>query len=381
MNPLIVSLIAFALLASSAQAQEGPLRLRFAEDYGPMTPRYTREVEGLDPENLEAIREKLLSLRNLKDAEVKHEGDTVTIRLTEAPYVVIVPKVVPFFWPVGVEAIAEDWRLGGHYYDFKGWAGYVWSGVTLYEPGEGAAVKQGSLTYNFLEAYARAGVMVLPYTRIYLEGKVAGNDMTGNTALAASYGRIGGAMVTLSPFIRFDNTDHPDMPRRGTRIRAGVLLGPRVLGNSQDYLRYDGTFQAYWPLGKHDCLALSLHGGWGEGNLPLPVAYWLGGGNYLRGYASSRFIGNQMLSTSFELRHALLPNLWDTGLTVWSAAFLDAGRAWPALGPLSFPEDIRPAVGGYLGLSLGNWYIGRLEAAVGNEGPFVSINAGLPFPW
>ena len=374
-------MLLLSVLATPAFAQGGGARLRFAEDYGPMAPKYAREVEGLDALDLELWRRRLLTLRNLKDVSVTREGDQIAVSLTEAPYVVIAPKVVPVVWPVGLEVIVEDWRLNGQYYDFKGWAGYVWRGVTLYEPGQATAISRGSLTYNFLEAYARAGMMVLPYTRVYLEGKVAGADMAGNTAIASDYGTVGGAMVTLSPFVRFDDTDHPDMPRRGTRVRAGALFGPRLLGNSGDYVRYDGTFQEYWPLGELDSLALGVHGGIGAGDLPLPQAYWLGAGNYLRGYMGSRFVGNQMLAATLELRHALWPSILGSGLTLWSTAFVDVARSWNHGAAIAFPHDIRPSLGGYLGLSLGTWYIGRLEAAVGNEGPFVSLNAGLPFPW
>lgn len=383
-KPLLTAILSLAFLTAPARAEDGVSRVRFTESYGPMTPKYARELSDLgrlDSPDLEAWRKRLLTLRNLKDATFTLQGDRIDVSLTETPYVVISPKVLPFVLPVGLEVIAEDWRLGGQYYDFKAWAGYVWSGVTLYEPNQLEAAQRGNLSYNFAEAYARGGVMVLPYTRVYLEGKVAGADMAGNTAIASEYGTVGGAMVTVSPFLRFDDTDHPDMPRRGTRVRAGVLFGPKALGNTGDYLRYDAAFQEYVPLGELDSLAIGLHGGAGGGDLPLPQAYMLGAGNFLRGYTGSRFVGNQMLALSLELRHALWPSIMSSGVTLWSTAFVDAARSWNQGAAIAFPQDIRPSVGGYLGLSLGTWYIGRVEAAVGNEGPFVNIAAGLPFPW
>lgn len=376
----------FTSLAAPVRAEEAGVR--FTEAYGPMTPRYARELADLDPKatsgkmlDLSYWRERLLTLRNLKDATLTRRGDTVEISLTEAPFVSVMPKVVPFVLPVGLELGAEDWRLGGQYYDLKAWAGYVWSGVTLYDPDRAETTRLGSLGYNFPEAYARAGILAWPYTRIYLEGKVAGATMEGDTALASGFGPIDGALVMLGPLIRYDDADHPDMPRQGTRARLGALFGPKALGNAGEYQRYDGYLQWYAPLGSSDSLAIGLHGGMGSGEVPLAQAYQLGGGSYLRGYTGSRFVGNQMLALSVELRHALWPRIGGSALTLWSTAFADAGRSWNHGAAIAFPRDIRPAVGGYLGLSLGTWYIGRLEAAVGNEGPFVNIAAGLPFPW
>jgi len=377
-----------SFLAAPAWAESELAGVTFTDSYGPMTPRYLRELEGLDPkransEGLELApwRLRLLSLRNLAEVSLTRRGERLEVDLREAPYVTVVPKLLPFVLPFGLEVGAEDWRLGGQYYDFKAWGGYIWSGVTLYDPNQAEAMRRGSLAYNFPEAYARAGVLVLPYTRVYLEGKVAGAGMDGDVALASDYGAIRGTMVTASPFVRYDDTDHPDVPRMGSRARAGVLFGPKGLGNTGNYLRYDGYLQKYVPLGQLDSLAIGLHGGMGEGDLPLAQAYWLGAGSYLRGYMGSRFIGNQMLALNVELRHALWPRMGGSELTLWSTAFADAARSWNHGGTIAFPRDIRPSLGGYLGLSLGTWYIGRLEAAVGNEGPFVNIAAGLPFPW
>lgn len=382
---LLLSALLAATLAKPALAEDVAPGVRFSESYGPMTPRYARELDGLTPAardlELEAWRKRLLTLRNLKDARLSRRDDGIEITLSESPYLKLVPQLIPFVLPVGLEVTAEDWRLGGQYYDFKAWGGYVWNGVTLYERDHAEAAQRERLSYNYPEAYARAGVMMLPYTRVYLEGKVAGADMIGNTTLASSYGSVGGTMVTLSPFLRYDDTDHPDMPRQGTRVRAGVLFGPKAFGNPGDYLRVDLAFQEYVPLGEHDSLAIGLHGGHGAGDLPLPLSYWLGAGNFLRGYTGTRFIGNQMLALSVELRHALWPSIMDSDLTLWSTGFVDVARSWNHGGAIAFPHDIRPAIGGYFGLSLGTWYIGRLEAAVGNEGPFISLNAGLPFPW
>lgn len=365
-------------LGLPALAGEGRPAVRFTESHGPMTPRYERELAQAD---LAGWRARLLTLRNLKEAVLTPRADHVEITLTEVPYLSFVPKLVPFVLPVGVEMGAEDWRWGGQYFDLKAWAGYVWSGVTLYDPNRPQAVRQGTLGYNFPEAYARAGVMVLPYTRLYLEGKVAAATMDGDAQIAAGIGSVAGTLAWLGPLLRYDDTDHPDMPRSGTRARAGALFGPKALGNLGDYQRYDGYLQQYLPLGTEDSLAIGLHGGTGSGELPLAQAYWLGGGSYLRGYAGSRFVGNQMLALNVEYRHALWPRIAGSGITIWSAAFADVARSWHSGAAIAFPHDIRPAVGGYLGLSLGTWYVGRLEAAIGNEGPFVNIGAGLPFPW
>lgn len=385
----IRSLIATFLLLASLAAPVRAERLAsvsLTEAYGPMTARYLRQLEGLERENLDQLdlgvwRARMLKLRNLKDVHFTRSGKGLEVTLQEQPYLQVIPKFIPFVLPVGLEVIAEDWKLAGQYFDVKAWAGYVWSGVTLYEPDHAEARARGSLNYNFPEAYARLGLMVLPYTRIYLEGKAAGAGMEGEPLHAAGFGTVHGAMFTLSPFIRYDDTDQPDLPQKGKRARLGVLFGPKGWGNPGDHLRYDAAYQHYFPLGAHDSLAIGIHGGLAEGELPLAHAYWLGAGNYLRGYSGTRFVGNQMLALSVELRHALWRDVLGTGVTLWSTGFVDAARSWNRGAAIAFPQDIRPAIGGYLGLSHGTWFIGRLEAAVGNEGPFVNIAAGLPFPW
>lgn len=372
-------------LGAAGSATADPLSTRgLAESYGPMAPRYLRCLsfkEGLRGLDLTRTRENLLRLRNIQDVAFRDLGGETIIQVVEKPVGAITPKFIPFIFPVGLEAWIEDWKLGGQYHDLRAWVGYNWSTLTLYDPAQISPVQLGDLVHNYPEATLRWGLLVAPYTRLYLEGRAIDATMLGNPRIAAAFGPVRGAALTGATLLRYDDADHPDIPTDGTRAKLGWLVGPQALGNPGDFQRLEAYYQRYWPLGDRGCLAFGVHSGLGLGDLPLAQTFRVGSADYTRGYAANRFVGNQFVATSLEYRHVLVPNLWNTGLGLHGAAFVDAGRVWNAGAGIPFPEDVRPAAGVYGGLSLGSWYIGRLEAAVGTEGTVVHIGTGLPFPW
>lgn len=356
----------------------------FAESYGAMTPRYQRCLSfksGRAELDLARTREKLLGLRNIQDVAFRELAGATVIELFEKPVTTITPKVIPVIFPVGLEAWVEDWRIGGHYHDLKAFVGYNWSTLTLYDPAQISPVHLGDLVHNYPEATLRWGLLVAPYTRFYLEGRAIDATMLGDARIASAFGPMRGAALTGATMLRYDDADHPDIPTDGNRAKLTWLVGPEALGNPGDFQRLEAYYQRYWPIGDRACLAFGAHGGLGLGDLPLAQTFRVGSADYTRGYAANRFVGNQFVATSLEYRHVLWQNLFNTGLSLHGAAFVDVGRSWNAGGGIPFPQDVRPAAGVYGGLSLGTWYIGRLEAALGTEGMVVHIGTGLPFPW
>lgn len=371
-------------LLASASAQAAPLSHGFADSYGAMTPRYLRCVslkEGRAELDLARTRDNLLRLRNVQDVTFSELDGATRIEILERPVTTITPKLIPVIFPVGLEAWIEDWRLGGQYHDIKAYAGYNWSTLTLYDPSQLTPVLLGDLVHNYPEASIRWGMLVLPYTRFYLEGRAIDATMLGDPRIETTYGSMRGAALTGATFLRYDDADHPDIPTDGIRSKLSWMVGPRALGNPGDFQRIDAYYQRYWPLSERTCLAFGAHGGVGLGELPLAQTFRVGSADYTRGYAANRFVGNQFVATSLELRHVLVKDLWNSGVGLHAAGFLDVGRSWNGREGIPFPQDVRPAAGVYGGLSLGSWYVGRLEAAVGTEGLVVHLGTGLPFPW
>lgn len=370
---------AWLQLSSAATAAPHP---GLARSYGFMTPRYLRCLSFKATElDWTRTRTNLLRLRNVSDVTFLRQGDKTVVSVLEHPVAALNPKVIPVIFPVGIEAFIEDWHLGDQYYDLKAWAGYNWSTLTLYDPAQVSPVRLGELVYNYPEAWLRGGMLVAPYTRLYLEGRAFDATMLGDARIASDFGSMQGPAFTGAVIGRYDDADHPDIPTDGQRAKLSWLVGPEALGNPGDFQRLEAYYQRYWALGERGCLAFAANGGLGLGDLPLAQTFRVGSADYTRGYDANRFVGNQFVSMSLEYRHVLWRNLWNTGLSLHGAAFGDLGRCWNVGSGIPFPQDVRPAAGLYGGLSLGDWYIGRLEAAMGTEGLFVHIGTGLPFPW
>lgn len=371
-------------LATAAVAQPERSPAVVADSYGLMTPRYVRclSFKGAFGElDLERTRDRFMRLKNIQEVAFRELGGETLVEVIEKTSVTITPKVIPVIFPVGLEAWVEDWRIGDQYYDLKAFAGYNWSTLTLYDPGQITPIQLGDLVHNYPEASVRWGMLVAPFTRFYLEGRAIDATMLGDAQVAAAFGPMRGVALTGGTFLRYDDADHPDIPTDGSRAKLSWLVGPQALGNPGDFQRVEAYYQHYWPVGDRDCLAFGAHGGLGLGDLPLAQTFRVGSADYTRGYAANRFVGNQFVATSLEYRHVLFSNLWNSGISLHGAGFIDVGRCWNAGGGIPFPQDVRPAAGVYGGLSLGSWYIGRLEAAMGTEGLVVHLGTGLPFPW
>jgi len=381
---ILVAGIVWAQISASALAQIPGTASGFVESYGPMTPRYQRCLTfkpGGSELDLDRTREKLLRLRNIQDVTFRREGDGTRVEVAEHPVTSLYPMLIPLVPPVGIEALVQDWHVGGQYYDLRAFVGYNWSTLTIYDPVQLTPVRLGELIHNYPEASLRWGMLVAPYTRFYLEGRAIDGTMVGDPAIAADFGSMRGPALTGSSFLRYDDGDDPDIPTEGSRAKLKWLLGSQALGNPADYQRVEAYYQRYWSLSEDGCLAFGANGGFGLGDLPLSQTFRVGSADYTRGYDANRFVGNQFVAMSLEYRHVLWRNILNTGLALHGAAFADLGRCWNAGSGVPFPQDVRPAAGVYGGLSLGAWYIGRLEAAMGNEGLVVHLGTGLPFPW
>lgn len=404
MRPIALSLAVLACLASPARADalDTPFEptgdpigeISFASDPGAMAPRYLRALSlqvGDRPtrSQLGLALKRLASLPNLAHVELKRNGSLLTLEFEERPVssVLIVP--VPFLWKVAANAAFKDWHVGSLYVSTKGQLGYVWDSLQVYDPQQAQPTPVG-FSNDYLYGLADAGILLAPDLRLqlsaegYLSNIQPGMPGAALTQTYAPKAQGTGFSLTLGPELQYDNSDDESFPRLGTRVRVGSAFGSPYLGGQSDFALYRGELQRYSPLGPSETVVTSFKAGMGRGELPWNHKFWAGGIYNLRGYPYQRFLGDQLLVSTLEYRRRLGTNLapgWVSGLGLTGGAFVDVGRVWEARLGTPFPQDIRAGVGGYLGMALGSWNVGRLEVSYGTEGPYVGLAAGLPFDW
>lgn len=404
MQRIILSLALVAGLASPARAEalESPFEptgdpigeITFATDPGAMAPRYLRALKlqvGDRPtkSQLGLALQRLSSLPNLSGVELKQVGPILTLDIQEQPVSSFLIVPVPFLWMVSANAAVKDWHVGDFYLSSEAELGYTWDCLRVYDPRQAQPSPLG-FTNNYVYGLGNTGVLLAPDLRLQLnaEGYVSSiQPDTPGASLAQTYAPQAqgtGFSLTLGPELQYDNSDDANFPRLGTRIRVGSFFGSPYLGGQSDYAIYRGELQRYSPIGASETVITGIKAGVGRGELPWNHKFWAGGIYNLRGYPYQRFLGDQLLVGSLEYRRRLATDLvpaWVSGLGLTGGAFVDVGRAWESRLGTPFPQDIRTGVGGYLGLSLGTWSVGRLEVSYGTEGPYVGMATGLPFDW
>ncbi|HEY9855659.1 MAG TPA: BamA/TamA family outer membrane protein [Stenomitos sp.] len=404
MRRIILSLVVVSGLASPALAEglESPFEptgdpigeIMFATDPGAMAPRYLRALKlqvGDRPtkSQLALALERLSSLPNLSSVDLKQSGSLLTLDLQEHPVSSFLVVPVPFVWMVSANATFKDWHVGDYYVSSRAEFGYMWDCLRVYDP-RLAEPSPIPFTNNYVYGLGNAGILLAPDLRLQMNAEGYVSDIQPNgpgASLAGTYAPQAqgtGFSMTLGPELQYDNADDESFPRLGTRIRVGSFFGSPYLGGKNDFAIYRGELERYTPIGPAETIVTGVKAGVGRGDLPWNHKFWAGGIYNLRGYPYQRFMGDQLLVGTLEYRRRLGTNLvpaWMPGLGLTGGTFVDVGRAWESRLGTPFPQDIRAGVGGYLGVSLGAWNVGRLEVSYGTEGPYVGLAAGLPFDW
>lgn len=330
--------------------------------------------------------QRLSTAAPLEGAELKRIGDRLEVILKERPVYSLLPVPVPYLWEVALSGAAEQWRIGPTYWLANAEGGYVWDAMRVEALQGGASQHEANHRYGF----ASLGAMFWPDITGLLRFEAYGADIQGDLARSYDPSALAkGWSFTMGPELRFDQVDSNFFPREGLRARASANFGPLALGNQMDFARYQAEVQRYFPLGEGSALLTGLNGGFGRGTLPWHEKLQAGGITNFRGYAGRRFLGDQLLVGTLEVRKRLLENMDWFGLSRFGLSkqgltgglFLDVGRAWDTKLSVQFPQDARIGVGGFLGFSLGNWNASRIEVGFGNEGPSIGLTMGLPFDW
>jgi outer membrane protein assembly factor BamA len=203
-------------------------------------------------------------------------------------------------------------------------------------------------------------------------------------------------ILTYGGYLELDARNKSKDLTRGydVYVRAVSSDGMKTNSDFSDYSWLEGEFDArgYIPLGSsRTSLALRSRGQFknprGGSQIPFYDLSYLGGREYVRGYETYRFRGNDLLMFSTELRQTVYKKTDHRGVDVF--AFADSGQTWGdarssidtsilAIQHYS-SSSWHSGVGGGIQYRHSQAFAARLEAAGSNEGVkiYASISRGF----
>ena len=203
-------------------------------------------------------------------------------------------------------------------------------------------------------------------------------------------------ILSYGGFLVYDTRDDADGLTRGINI-YGRAASDDGLNNDAAFADYgwieaEVDVRGYIPLGSpRTSLALRSRGQFkepkGGSQIPFYDLSWMGGREYLRGYETYRFRGNNVLLFSTELRRTVYSKTDTRGLDVF--VFADSGQVWGDARSLTDPLILANQ-----DFSSGNWHSGvggglqyrhsgtlaaRFDVGHSNEGTLIYISMSRGF--
>jgi hypothetical protein len=154
----------------------------------------------------------------------------------------------------------------------------------------------------------------------------------------------GSEIITYGLYGELDSRDREQGLMRGTYLYGNINTNDGLEnGSFSDYGWVSGTIdgRAYLPLGgSKTSLALrgytELKRAKGGSQIPFYFLSYLGGRQYVRGFPTFRFAGNNLLLGAVEIRRTVYARSERSGVDVF--AFGDAGQVWGDSRPATVPE-------------------------------------------
>ena len=174
-----------------------------------------------------------------------------------------------------------------------------------------------------------------------------------------------------------DTRDDPLDPTRGEHVTLSLESAFSGLAGNFDFQKYELDYAHFFPIGPGTVVVGHMHLGSASGPLPIQEQYYVGGQTTLRGYASGRFRGDEMVLLTGEYHFPLssLPLLHTfTGLT--GIVFADAGDAEPFGSGFNFNVKTDYGVGLAIKTGFGPF---RLDYGFSPEGNQLWISTGVTF--
>jgi len=203
-------------------------------------------------------------------------------------------------------------------------------------------------------------------------------------------------IASYGGFLKFDTRDNSVDLTHGADLYARVASNDGMKGHAAfaDYGWLEGEFDAreYVRLGSsRTSLALRSRGQFkktkGGSQIPFYDLAYLGGREFIRGYSSYRFRGNNLLMFATELRQTVFKKTDRRGVDVFG--FADSGQVWgdsrSTSDPVVLPNqhfsssNWRSGVGGGVQYRHSRSLAGRIEMGHSNEGNrlYVSMSRGF----
>ncbi len=174
-----------------------------------------------------------------------------------------------------------------------------------------------------------------------------------------------------------DTRNDTTFPTEGERISLTTEWAFTALGGSFNMQKYELDYSRFFPTGGDSTIAGHVHLATGSGPLPLQEEFYLGGQTSLRGFASGRFRGDQMVLLTGEYRFPL-SNIGVfqhfTGIT--AIVFADAGDTEPFGSSLSFNLKTDVGIGIAVKTPIGPF---RLDYGWSQEGSQLWVTTGTTF--
>ena len=174
-----------------------------------------------------------------------------------------------------------------------------------------------------------------------------------------------------------DTRDDPLDPTTGEHVTLSLESALTALGGNFTFQKYELDYARFFPMGPGTTVVGHAHLGAASGPLPLQEQYYLGGQNTLRGYASGRFRGDDMVLLTGEYHFPIsnLPLLHTfTGLT--GIVFADAGDTEPFSKGFNFTPHYDYGLGIAIKTGFGPF---RLDYGFSSEGNQLWISTGVTF--
>jgi outer membrane protein insertion porin family len=174
-----------------------------------------------------------------------------------------------------------------------------------------------------------------------------------------------------------DTRDDPLDPTTGEHVTLSLESAVSALAGNFDFEKYELDYARFFPLAPGTVIVGHMHLGSASGPLPLQEQYYLGGQTTLRGYASGRFRGDEVVLLTGEYHFPLstLPLLHTfTGLT--GIVFADAGDAEPFGSGFNFNVKTDYGIGLAIKTGFGPF---RLDYGFSPEGNQLWISTGVTF--
>jgi outer membrane protein assembly factor BamA len=136
--------------------------------------------------------------------------------------------------------------------------------------------------------------------------------------------------LALSAAVNFDSRDNIEMPLSGYFLNLYTDLYPRTINNNEYFGKVilDGRTYISNDLVTPFTLALRAYSELVWGNYPFYKGAKIGGSNTLRGFSRDRFIGDQAVLGSAELRYFLADIYFLIPFKLGMNLFTDAGRVF-----------------------------------------------------